>query len=285
MRAFVLSLALLLALPAFAGGGAADARKQAESTMLVTGKIVIGTDGSVESHELDTTAQLTPALSGFIGKSLARWHFEPVKVDGNVVRARVPMSLRLVAKQSGVTEGSYDISIVNTYFGSGKTFAATDMVRVGRMSKPQYPQSVASIGGQGIVYLLVQIGRDGKVMNVDADRVNLRVVGTASQMMWMRKELADVSIRAVRRWTFIPPTTGEEAGKDSWLGYLPMDFSFKGSKGVQPGEWDTYIPGPRNTNMPWAREQLKVVSNPDALPGGGFYPLQEGAKLLTPPAT
>lgn len=64
---------------------------------------------------------------------------------------------------------------------------------------------------------------------------------------------------------------------------LPVQFLMRQEK-PKPGEWETYIPGPRNVNMPWAQQQLKMAGNPDALPDGGVFPLEEGAKLLTPPA-
>ena len=97
LRVFLCSLALLVALPLSAGGPRA-VRKQAESSLRVTGFVVIGQDGTVQGHELDPKAALTPVLVEFIGGALDRWRFEPVKVNGEVVRARVPMSLRLVAK-------------------------------------------------------------------------------------------------------------------------------------------------------------------------------------------
>ncbi len=282
MRALVLSLALLLALPAVAGNSPGAVRKQAEASMLVTGKIVIGTDGIVQSHELDSNAQLPAALAEFIGKSLAEWRFEPIKVDGSVVRARVPMSLRLVAKRA--EDGSFSVRIVSTHFGSEKALTATDTVQSASLPPPQYPYGALMAGGKGTVYLVVQIGRDGKVMNVDAEQVNLRVAGSASQMTQLRKLLADAAIRAARKWTFIAPTTGEEADKGSWLARVPVSYLFNGEKAAKPGEWEAYIPGPRNVNMSWAQEQLRFAGSPDALPGDGLFPLQEGAKLLNPPA-
>lgn len=283
MRSFILALALLLAMPAFAGSGPGAVRKQAESSMLVKGKIVIGTDGTVQSHEFDPARQLTPPLAAFISKVVAQWRFEPVMVDGKVVRARVPMSLRLVANRAD--DGTYSVRIASTHFGSEQALVATDTVQKIDMKPPSYPGGMLKLGGTGTVYLLVQVGRDGKVMNVDAEQVNLRVVASEGLMEQMRKILADSSIRAARRWTFTPPTTGKEAGKDDWLVRVPVNYVVDGENKPKPGEWETYIPGPRNMNMPWAREQLKLAGNPDALPGDGLYPLQEGAKLLTPPAT
>ena len=282
LRTIMLSFALLAALPVMAGNGPGAVRKLAESSMLVTGKVVIGTDGMVQSHELDQAASVTPPLAEFVGKSLAQWRFEPIKVDGEVVRARVPMSIRLVANRA--EDGNYSVRIASTHFGSEKALVASDALQKLTMSPPHYPQGALMAGGKGTVYLVVQVGRDGKVMNVDAEQVNLRVVGSANKMTQLRKVLADSAIRAARKWTFTPPTTGEEAGKEHWLARVPVSYMFDGEKSAKPGEWETYIPGPRNLGMPWAQEQLKLAGNPDALPGDGLYPLEEGARLLTPPA-
>ncbi|MGX5673362.1 energy transducer TonB [Thermomonas fusca] len=282
LRVFLCSLALLVALPLSAGGPRA-VRKQAESSLRVTGFVVIGQDGTVQGHELDPKAALTPVLVEFIGGALDRWRFEPVKVNGEVVRARVPMSLRLVAKRSD--DERFQISIASTHFGSGASSRATDSPQRLEMKPPRYPMGALKGGGKGTAYLVVQVGRDGKVMNVDAEQVNLRVAGSANQMDALRKQFAQAAIHAAKSWTFDPPTTGKEAGKTSWLVRVPVDFRLGDEKGMQPGEWETYIPGPRNSNMPWAQEQLKLAGSPDALPDSGVFPLEEGAKLLTPPAT
>lgn len=277
----LLALALLAVVPAWSGNARA-ARKQAESSLRVTGNIVIGADGTVQAHELDPEAPLTPALADFIGRSVAQWRFEPVKVDGEVVVAKVPMSLRLVAKRS--EDGNYEVRIASTHFGGSKPHVGTDVPQSAEMEPPIFPRQALRMGGKGVVYLIVQFGADGKVMNVDAEQVNLRVAGTDSQMKELRKQFTDASIRAARHWVFVPPTTGEEAGRSDWLVRVPVDFKFAGESDSKPGDWDTYIPGPRNRDMPWAHEQLETAGSPDALPDSGVYSLREGAKLLTPPA-
>ena len=281
LRTLVLSLGLLAALPSLAGNGPAAVRKQAESSLRVTGSIVIGTDGVVQSHELDPKAPLSQTLTDFIAGAVRQWRFEPVEVDGAAVRARVPMSLRLVAKPS--VGGNYSISIAGAHFGSEKPMAETDLLqRKAALKPPKYPVGALMAGGNGIVYLVAQVGPDGKVMNVAAEQVNLRVVGSENQMAELRKQFTDAAVRVAKTWTFIPPTTGEDAGDGSWLVRIPVDFRISGTKKWKPGEWETYIPGPRNMDMPWARERLKTAGSPDALPDSGMFPLGQGAKLLTP---
>ena len=134
----------------------------------------------------------------------------------------------------------------------------------------------------------VQVGLDGSVIQADAEQVNLRVIGSEGEMAMMRKWLSTAALRAAKQWIFTPPTTGKSAAENSWLVRVPVDFVLrdKGSnEAPKKGGWDSYVPGPRNANMPWAREQLKMAGSPDALSEGGVYSLQEGATLLLVPTT
>lgn len=276
-RVWVFALALLLALPLSAQNARA-VRKQAESSLRLVGSLVIGTDGRVEEHQLDKDAPLSPTLTAFVDQAIRAWRFEPVKVNGEIVRAKVQMSMRLVATRTD--DDKFSVRIASTHFGDSTPRPGPELIP---KNPPRYPMEVMIAGGEGTVYLVVQIGADGKVRNVDAEQVNLYTAGTEKQMAWMRKSFADASIKAARRWRFTLPTEGAEAGKDSWLTRIPVMF-FMGHDKSNPGQWETYIPGPRNLNIPWAHERLKLAGNPDALPNSGVFLLDEGATLLTPPA-
>jgi hypothetical protein len=166
------------------------------------------------------------------------------------------------------------VAIASSYFGSTDAVPKTDNPAGIKLSPPQFPKSALRMGGQGTVYLVVQVGRDGKVANVAAEQVNLRVAGTANEMDSLRDQFTMAALRVARGWSFAVPTTGEGADDDSWLVRVPVEFVL--------GGWDTYIPGPRNTDMPWAQEKLKTAGSPDALPDNGVYPLRQGATLVTP---
>ena len=265
--------------------GAAAVRKQAESSLRVSGEIVLRPDGSVLSHTLDPQAPLGEPLSRFVGDAVGNWRFKPVLVDGKPATVKVPMSLRLVAKPAD--DGKINVSIASTHFGSKDDVPATDNPRSVQMNPPRFPKNALYMGGKGTVYLVVQIGRDGKVANVDAEQVNLRVAGTENQMAMLRKQFTMAAVNTARGWTFDIPTTGETANDKHWLVRVPVEFVLTGpgEKKSNKSGWDTYIPGPRNIAMPWAQEQLRTAGSPDALPDAGIYPLREGAELLTPPTT
>jgi len=267
------------------GGNTAAARKQVESSLQVSGTITIAPDGSVQSHTLDPAAPLGEHLTRFVDGTVAKWRFEPVLVNGKTVTAKVPMHLRLIAKSAG--DGKSSVSIASTYFGSSGALAETDEPRSKKLQPPRFPTDALYMGGKGTVYLIVQVARDGTVANVDAEQVNLRVLGNTREMDRLRKSLTDAAVRAAKGWTFTVPTTGEGARENAWLVRVPVDFMIS-DDGHKPGRrtgWDTYIPGPRNTSMPWAEDKLRTASSPDALPDNGIYPLRQGATLLTAPAS
>lgn len=282
MAAMVLLCGFLIAAGAVAGGRGSKARAQAESSLQVSGTITIAKDGSVLAHTLDPKAPLGEPLTQFLNKAVAAWRFTPIRVDGELVNARVPMHLRLVAKRA---EGDkVSVTIASSYFGSNDAVATTDNPSSIKLTPPKFPQQAQHMGGQGTVYLIVQVDRGGKVANVDAEQVNLRVAGSERDMATIREQFTAAAVRAARGWTFSIPTAGEGADDDNWLVRVPVEFVLRGPGEAKhtEGTWDTYIPGPRNMGMPWAQEKLKTAGSPDALPGDGVYPLRQGATLLTP---
>lgn len=272
--------------PALAGKAATQAAlKQAESSLRVEGTITIARDGTVVTHTLAPKAPLGDDLKAFLDTRIAAWKFLPVLVDGVAVIAKVPMHLRLVAKP--LEDGRASIAIASTYFGGSAQGPATDHLRGASMSPPRYPMEALRAGGRGTVYLVVEVDRQGRVSNVDAEQVNLRTAGTERQMALLREQLTKAAVVAARRWTFEVPTTGTGANDSRWLMRIPVDFRLTDidPKKWDQGMWDTYIPGPRNMRMPWAQERLETAGTPDALPDSGVFPLQQGATLLTPLGT
>lgn len=259
-------------------GNARAARKQVESSMLVTGSVTIRPDGAVQSHEIDPRIDLTPDIRSLVDNAARQWTFEPVKVDGRIVTARVPMSLRLVARPAD-QEGRYNVRIASVQFGSVDASKGV-VASIKKLVPPTYPKSALQMGGKGTVYLLVRVDHGGHVIEADVEQVNLRVVGSSQQMDTMRRDFAQACVRAARNWTFTPPATGPDAGAAHWTARVPIDFVLSDDKRAAPGQWDTYVPGPRKTNIPWAEEQLRTAGSPDALPEGGVYPLGHGARLL-----
>lgn len=283
----ILALAL-----AFGGAGMAVAndaaaqnrravRAQAEAAMVLSGQIEIGTQGQVEGFQLDRRDQVNPAIARFVDAQVQAWRFEPVLVDGRAVRARSPVSIRLGGKM--LADGGQQISLLAASFEEYDA-AATDEVTRLKSAPPSYPEAVYRSGGRGDVLLLVQVGRDGKVIDVATEQVNLRTVANEAIMRQMRDALSRVSMAAARKWTFKPPTTGQNKDDASWTVRVPVTFALHGDQ-MRYGQWDAYIPGPRQ-QAPWrADKALGADPNADLLPAGGVFmadAASKGPQLLTP---
>lgn len=277
---------LAMILWAFAAGafaaGKDEVRKQAESSMLVTGTVDIDAEGHVERHALDKREALPPAVVELIDRHAPGWRFEPVLVDGRPVKARAKMSLRLVA--SRLADDAFQLRIQSGVFGDDGTAAREQRVTSGKMRPPEYPPDAYRVGVQGTVYLVLRIGRDGKVEDAVAEQVNLTVVGTEEQMRSGREALAGAAMKAARRWQFVPPTAGSEVDAEFWSVRVPVEFALTdrvGSKQGKYGQWDAYIPGPRQT-APWILEELNASDSPDSYAANGVHTVGEGLRLLTP---
>ena len=277
--ALVVSLVSLVSLvPLAAAMPRAEALKQIESSMLVKGSIETNADGSVNSLVIDQPDKFPGGLVDFVQKQVKDWKFEPVMVDGKAMRARSPMSLRVVARK--VDEDGYSITIRNANF-DGEPPKEGESLSSKQLKPPRYPESVARSGASGTAYVAVKVGASGRVVDAVVEQVNLLTLGTAREMEGWRSALADAAVKAARSWTFIPPVVGELADDEFWTARVPVDFKMDDRRRFVYGKWEQYIPGPRQS-IPWSEEDRPGFS-PDSLASGGVYMMgqSKGPKLLT----
>lgn len=273
----------LLVLLALALAGAATARapeavrRQVEASMLLTGSVDIEADGSVGGYAIDHDDKLPDYVRACLAREVPGWKFAPVLADGHAVRARSRMSLRMVATPAG--DGNFKVAVGGVSFGEYSD-EATDQVTRGRLSPPAYPPEAYRVGGKGTVYLVLRIGRDGKVEDAVVEQVNLTAIGDERQMAKLRRYLGDASLRAARHWTFRLPSTGEAADDASWSVRVPVDFRLADDRPPAYGAWQAYLPGPRQ-RAPWTKGE-EGAGSPDALASDGVYPVGGGIRLLTP---
>lgn len=281
--AIVFSLAVTAAFAAGPGG----VRKQVESSMLVTGHVLIEPDGGVSGWEIDRREKLPAPVVELIENSAPAWRFEPVVIDGRQRKAKARMSLRVTAKKA---EGKdmYRISIVGGYFGDEaitpeEREERRDSLTAIDLKPPTYPMSALERGVRGTVYVVVRVGRDGKVSDAYAEQVNLKIVGSDGEMRQMRDMLSRSALQATKRWSFQTPAEGDRVDDDFWYARIPIEYAFYGQKAPGYGEWETYVPGPRQ-EAPWrSLEDLDGFDiAPDALVAGEIYQIGKGRKLLTP---
>lgn len=275
-RSLMVLVAWACTASAFAQGPAA-VRKQAESSMLVTGTVDVEADGSVSGYQIDKPQALPEAVTSLLGQAVPSWRFEPVLVNGRPSPVRARMSVRLAArKREG---GEYMLSVRSASFGE-EPGDAGETVSARQMKPPSYPMAAAQIGVHGMAYLLLKIGRDGSVEDVFAEQVNLRVIGNERQMQQARKLLADASIRAARNWTFNPPIAGDEVDAPFWIVRVPVDYRLNDKPEPAYGQWEGYVPGPL-ASAPWIMPTIDSAGSPDALVSGGIYRVGRGPRLLT----
>ncbi|MBB4594563.1 hypothetical protein [Xanthomonas cannabis] len=284
-----LGLGMLLAMASVSGvqarPSAAQMQAQMEASMNVAGELTLTPDGTVTAVKLTDEATLPPVVRERVKQSIASWRFDPVKDDGSALPTQLPMNLLLVAKPG--ENNTYAVSIRSAHFGSQEQGAAS--VTAKDMPPPAYPEHAFREGATGVVYLLLKIGRDGKVEDLVAEQVNLTTLAPESKRPRWRKAFADVAIAKARGWTFVPPTQGAEADAPYWVMRVPVTFDIhpwpsNPVAAKQAKKWQSYLPGPRQP-APWHEQSSPSAASdtPDALPGSGLFSARgEGVRLVTP---
>ena len=271
---------------AWAGGNALAVRKQVELSMLLSGNIVVEKDGTVGSYTVDQREKIPPGVLQLLESHVPKWQFEPVLVDGQPVRARAKMGLRIVAQQAG--DDKYNLRIDSSSFGDAEENARKKSVTSPKLDPPHYPQAAARAGVTGTVFLVLKVGRDGTVQDLLVEQVNLTVLGTEGHMRWGRDLLSRAASAAAKKWTFNVPTHGEDVNRESWNIRVPVDFVLSDGpmrSGSEYAKWKAYVPGPRSI-APWIDEAERAANfKPDAMLAGQVYTEGSGLRLLTRPAS
>ncbi len=282
VTAFVL-LAAANATASAQGPGAV--RKMAESSMLVTGHVVIEPDGSTARVDIDRPEALPKEIVGFVTESAREWKFKPVEQGGKIVRARAPMTVRVVAKKADGNR--YAVEIRSASFGDDRdgdqSRSDGTTVQAAAMPPPNYPQSAVENGVFGTVFVVLRIDREGKVVDAIAEQTNLKVAARENDMRKFRRTLEQSSLAAARKWRFTAPTVGEQAKENLWSVRVAVAYGFDDPVKDPYGRWETYIPGPRSA-IPWEKASASptVAGSMDALMNGQLQQLGVGPQLLTP---
>lgn len=260
----------------------ASARNQIETSLLVSGNVDIETDGSVSRLDIDQEDKLPAGVVKLVRTYGMQWKFAPVIRAGQVVKARAPLSLRVVAKK--LDDGNYQVALRGVSFEryDGKDPESVASIK---LDPPRYPSDAFRAGAGGTVYLVLKVSREGRVADALAEQVNLRIMSTDGEMRRLRNEFADSALEASRKWTFRVPTEGAEAAKPYWTVRVPVSYAI--GYGRKPddgyGTWINYVPGPRQT-APWEQDVDGGPGfEPDTLTDGGVYMANSNApRLLTP---
>lgn len=265
--------------PSMAGVPAAQYGKVV-SSLSVTGTIEVDPLGNVAGYAIQDAEAYDHAVLDLLDRNISRWHFKPVLIDGVARQARFDMYLRLQAKP--LDEKRFEVEIASAAFGSKEAGKPHTTIAAREKIVPRYPEQENFLGVGGTVVTVVRVGRSGKVEQIIVEQTNLKAVGRNGAMEQWRKDLERAALAAAKRWTFTPPTVGEEASRQDWSVRIPFAFiPYGASANTPPGQWESYVPGPRQ-RVAWARKDAGTAdTGVDALPGGRMFPLEQPLHLLT----
>lgn len=261
---FAIVLVLLASVPCLA-----LARQTIEASTVVTGSIVVTSDGNVSSYTLDHPEKLSKGIVDVVASNVPKWKFQPPLVQGKPAAVKANMSIRLVARK--LANGNYNVAVRGATFTAGPPGSWSDF-KVKRVP-PKYPRQAIEARVGGTVYLVASIDRQGTVENVAAQQVNLDVQGPKSQMDRWRKVLGDAAAAAVRQWKFDPSAATLPATKTDWIVGIPVKFYLSDDGNPPPanmyGRWQSYVPGPMNL-VPWLDQRQLATGSADAIAAGAI---------------
>lgn len=270
MRAWI-AMGLLSLSSLVLAGDRREVLRQVEASLMVDGEITVDGAGKVVDYTLKEADKLPANVVDFLRGNIAAWTFEPLGLEGRTVNTRNDMKLMVVAKR--INEESFLMRLQASSFFPQDWKQGYTLARR-KMKLPRYPVFALRRGAEGTVYLVLKVGRDGRVLDAMAEQVNLRVATDTETMERLRHGFAAGAEEAARHWEFEPPTRGEEAEEAYWSVRVPVDFTLGRPK--QYGRWVAYIPGPR-VKAPWMIDQ-EAEASPEALADG--VPTLVGGKGL-----
>jgi hypothetical protein len=272
LAAFLL-LVCLFALPDVASAQYIDP-KRIESNLMVTGTIDVAADGIVLGYTLDQLGKLPKPVLNLVAGIAPHWKFEPVN---DPAPQRLSMSLRFIAKRAD--DAHVRITLRSAQFAMPQAAADTRLaLDPSHRITPQYPNELNGRGIEATVYLAIRAHPDGTADTM-VRRVDLHTAGLPTESEQWRKAFARSVMAASRKWHYLVPKRGAGAGREFWLGTLPVSFSLEGNEPVY-GVWKACIPGPE-TIVPWETDADRDA-NYDAASANEILGADARRRLLTP---
>jgi len=265
----VLGLALLLSAPGLSAAPAApvlaDAPEfsQEQAFLLpapvmaaqtfyvdVRGSLVVEPDGSVGEVDLQMPGDVEQDYRAWLMKQ----RFEPVEIDGRIVRAKAFFQLDAVATTIPGTRrvelGVAELTFVDPPKNADGDAASEFFVS---MKAPRYPerQAIRNLGAE--IVLMLQLDAEGRVIRAGVASATLaaREARSTSQASRDIEAFASQTLRAAKQWIL-----RSDAGGDSRTVLLPVRFT---PPGIDPDGWVPAIPM-QVQPLSWMSENDRVVS-------------------------
>ena len=291
--AAILAALALLAAPGPASAGAPPPALESVLSMPVDGTIVIEPDGAVGEYAL--TSQLTPGVKAMLDRTIPKWRFEPVVIDGAARRAQTRVRIVLAANE---VEGGYKVRIDNVVFPAPKgeiseTPSVVSQVvdlRSKKAQPPRYPMELMRAGISGRVLLGLRFGRDGAVVDAVAVQSMLfNVKGSERNLAKAIGLLEASALGAARHWSAdVSVKPGATPAPRDFTAYTTIEYVLDqpGDKrppgDPPPGTWRLVTRTPKRA-MPWlAGDKLVPIVGVADLTGGEMLPLAGAPQLKTP---
>lgn len=180
-------------------GGAAGAEQSRSTTLDAV--LAVEVDANGRALSIEPTDKASRALIDYLRPEVARWEFEPGRIDGVAVAARTSIMLSLEARQD-----DDDVSLRIVRVSTGPRYDA--------VKPPRYPENSMRFGEIGEVLVRVDVSTEGLPESVAIERSNAS------------RRLEKAALAAVKAWTFVPESVGGRPVPATVL--APVNFCIEG---------------------------------------------------------
>jgi hypothetical protein len=227
-----------------------------------SGKIQIGPDGKVLSHQIDV--KVPASVAEAISRNLATWTFEPILEDGRPVIAETRVNLSIEAVEHSADEVA--LRLKRVWFG--------DEAIASRTKSPSYPIGALQRGIQAQVTVALRLDEEGRVVEAHPYQTRFATDVNPRLAKRYRASFERATLKAAREWqysadisrpggvTLLAPIT-YSIGVDG-----RMDWLILGEGEIVPPPW------PMDGPMP---------SDIEALPNGGAMLADQRIRLTRDP--
>lgn len=239
--------------------GPADAERlpvPIDGSMRLTGSLTIVVDDAgstkarVSGYAIDRADKVPEEVRTFLARRIAGWRIDWDR-DAALATSDV-LRFSVQVRASPVGDGQFRLWLDGVTVDDARP--PSERVRAKRMRPPEYPREMLRIEATGIVYMLLKVGRDGRVQDLFAEQVDLTVASEDMDVMRrMHARFIASAAAAARGWRFDVPTSGALAGDEAWFVRVPVEFSLHHRPPPGYGGWQYLVRGPRR-QAPWQGE-------------------------------
>lgn len=247
MRSILIRLATLLLFAATTQ--ASRLPDEFDAYMFVDGEVSVSEVGRVTAYRLDT--QIDPQVQALVDRVVARWLFEPQRIDGKEVAFDSTMRVTLHGQAK---DGELIVRVEEVAFTGknvvkqGESFDRS--IRATHMQPPRFPREALTARLQGRTMIALRVDRAGQVIDATVSHTDL--VGTARSdkaLSRARGVFERSALSALKQWRFELSDHAIPEGQADTSVLIPVTYTVNDSMGrdgwVEPGRWSVVTLGPK----------------------------------------